>query len=85
MYLVSQAFVHRMEIYYWRERNDEVDFVLRRKGKVVALEVKSNAEKNTKGLETFKEMFSLHAAFVIGDGGMSAEDFLTTDLRMLFS
>ena len=84
-YLVSQAFVHRMEIYYWRERNDEVDFVLRRKGKVVALEVKSNAEKNTKGLETFKELFSPHAAFVIGDGGMSAEDFLTTDLRMLFS
>ena len=26
-YLVSQAFVHRFEVFYWRERNDEVDFV----------------------------------------------------------
>ena len=31
-YLVSQAFIHRFEIFYWRERNDEVDFILRKKG-----------------------------------------------------
>ena len=49
-YLVSQAFVHRFEVYYWRERDDEVDFVLRKKGSVVAIEVKSNAEKRTEGL-----------------------------------
>lgn len=28
-YLVSQAFIHRFEVFYWRERNDEVDFILR--------------------------------------------------------
>ena len=36
-YLVSQAFVYRFEVYYWRERDDEVDFVLRKKGSVVAI------------------------------------------------
>lgn len=30
-YLVSQAFVHRFEVFYWRERDDEVDFVLCKK------------------------------------------------------
>lgn len=30
-YLVSQAFVHRFEVFYWRERDDEVDFVCARK------------------------------------------------------
>ena len=39
--------MHRFEIFYWRERDDEVDFVLRKKGSVVAIEVKSNAEKRT--------------------------------------
>ena len=29
-YLVNQAFIHRFEVFYWRERNDEVDFVLRK-------------------------------------------------------
>ncbi len=36
-YLVSQAFVHRFDVFYWRERDDEVDFVLRQKGSVVAI------------------------------------------------
>ena len=84
-YLVSQAFVHRFEVFYWRERNDEVDFILRKKGCVIAIEVKSNAEKRTAGLDRFREMFSPQSAFIVGDGGMSAEDFLTMDLRQLFN
>lgn len=83
-YIINQAFVHRFEVFYWRERNDEVDFVLRKKGSVVAIEVKSNAEKNTTGLETFKKMFNPHVALIVGDGGTNAEDFLTMDIRKLF-
>ncbi|MBQ2969221.1 MAG: ATP-binding protein [Bacteroidaceae bacterium] len=83
-YIVSQSFVHRFEVFYWRERNDEVDFILRKKGSVVAIEIKSNAEKRTKGLEVFKNLFSPQAAFIVGDGGISAEDFLTMDLKKLF-
>ena len=84
-YLVSQAFVHRFEVFYWRERNDEVDFILRKKGCVIAIEVKSNAEKRTAGLDRFRETFNPQSAFIVGDGGMSAEDFLTMDLRQLFN
>lgn len=83
-YLVSQAFVHRFEVFYWRERNDEVDFILRKKGSLVAIEVKSNAEKRTEGLEKFRQMFSPKAAFVVGDGGISVEDFFSMDLSKLF-
>lgn len=83
-YIISQAFVHRFEVFYWRERNDEVDFVLRKKGSVVAVEVKSNAEKNTAGLETFKRMFSPRTTLIVGDGGISAEEFLSMDIRKLF-
>ena len=83
-YLVSQAFVHRFEVFYWRERDDEVDFVLRKKGSVAAIEVKSNAEKRTNGLDKFHKLFNPQAAFIVGDGGISAEDFLSMDLRKLF-
>lgn len=83
-YLVSQAFVHRFEVFYWRERNDEVDFVLRKKGSVVAIEVKSNAEKRSGGLEKFKNMFRPQAAFIVGDGGIPLEDFLLMDVSKLF-
>ena len=83
-YIVSQAFVNRIEVFYWRERNDEVDFVLRRKGSVVAIEVKSNAAKHTAGLDAFKRMYKPHTALIVGDGGMSAEEFLSMDIRKLF-
>ena len=83
-YIVSQAFTHRFEVFYWRERNDEVDFVLRKKGSVVAIEVKSNAEKRTEGLEKFRQLFNPQSSFIIGDGGVSAEDFFSMDIKKLF-
>lgn len=83
-YLVSQSFVHRFEVFYWRERDDEVDFILRKKGSVIAIEVKSNAEKKTTGLEKFKQLFQPKKAFIVGDGGISIEDFLSMDIRKLF-
>ena len=83
-YLVSQAFVHRFKVFYWRERDDEVDFVLRKKGSVVAIGVKSNAEKRTDGLDKFCKLFNPQSAFIVGDRGISAEDFLSMDLRKLF-
>lgn len=83
-YLVSQAFIHRFEVYYWRERNDEVDFILRKKGSVVAIEIKSNAEKRTDGLDKFRQLFKPQSSFIVGDGGIRAEDFLSMNINDLF-
>ncbi|MDE6697703.1 MAG: ATP-binding protein [Muribaculaceae bacterium] len=83
-FIVNEAFVKRFEVYYWRERDDEVDFVLRKKDSLVAIEVKGNAEKRTLGLEKFKEKFNPKAAFIVGEGGIRPEEFLTMDLNKLF-
>lgn len=83
-YLVSQGFIHRFEVFYWRERNDEVDFVIRKKDITIAIEVESNAEKRTDGLDKFRERFAPQASFIVGDGGISVENFLSMDIRKLF-
>ena len=83
-YLVSQAFVHRFDVFYWRERNDEVDFILRKNKSTVAIEIKSNAEKRTDGLKRFKELFNPTTSFIVGDAGISTQDFLYMDLTKLF-
>lgn len=46
------------ELYYWREKNAEVDFVYRYQGKLYAIEVKSGRRKSTKGLEAFMKHFA---------------------------
>ena len=83
-WLVSQAFVHRFEVFYWRDHNNEVDFILRKKGALIAIEVKSNAEKNTNGLNIFRESFNPKSAFIVGDGGIRVEELLAMDIRKLF-
>ena len=83
-YLVSQAYINRFEVFYWHEGNEEVDFILRKKDSIIAIEVKSNAEKSTVGLTNFKTTFNPHRAFIVGNGGISAEEFLSLDIRTLF-
>ncbi|MBF0545637.1 MAG: DUF4143 domain-containing protein [Candidatus Riflebacteria bacterium] len=45
------------ELFYWREKNAEVDFVFRYQGKLYAIEVKSARRKSAKGLEVFSRQF----------------------------
>ena len=45
------------ELFYWREKNAEVDFVYRYQGKLYAIEVKSGRKKSAKGLEAFAKHF----------------------------
>jgi predicted AAA+ superfamily ATPase len=45
------------ELFYWREKNAEVDFVYLYLGKIYAIEVKSGRRKSAKGLELFTKHF----------------------------
>ena len=83
-YIVNEAFKHRFDVSYWRERDDEVDFVLKKNNSVVAIEVKGNAEKRTDGLDEFRRKFNPKNAFIVGPEGVKPEDFLKMDLRKLF-
>lgn len=73
------------KVYYWREKNDEVDFIVERNHKVWAIEVKSGKRGMNKGLGMFREAFHPYRAFVVGTDGISVEDFLSADLDTFFS
>ena len=68
-----------MEVTYWRERNHEVDFVLRQGGKTVAIEVKSGRNKGAlAGLKAFSDSFGAGPGLVVGTGGVALAEFLVT-------
>ena len=83
-YVMSQAYRLQFAVVYWRDGNNEVDFVLRKDGKVVALEVKSNHERYTKGLDVFCQKFRPNVALIVGSGGLPLETFLETPITDLF-
>ncbi len=73
------------KVYYWRDKNNEVDFIIERNHKVWAIEVKSGKRSMNKGLGLFREAFHPYRAFVVGTDGISVEDFLSADLDAFFS
>lgn len=77
-HLVNSA-VPGMEVSYWRERNREVDFVLRHGDRVLAIEVKSGRGKGAlSGLKAFADSFGTGSGLVVGSSGVPLETFLST-------
>lgn len=72
------------KIYYWRERNEEVDFVLEYNRQCIAIEVKSGRRTTNAGISVFKEKFRPLHTFIVGNGGIPLEEFLSSDLKYLF-
>lgn len=65
------------ELFYWRERNREVDFVLRAGKAVVAIEVKSGRSPDAlPGLGVFAETFRPKRTLLVGGDGIPLEEFL---------
>lgn len=84
-HIVNCAYANGLQVYYWREGDKEVDFVLVRNNRVVAIEVKSNDKKFTAGLQAFEEKFHPYRTIVVGEGGLSVEIFLRSNLLELFN
>ena len=83
-HIVANAYAGDYRVYYWREGDEEVDYVIEKKGKLVAIEVKSNSSQWNSGLSIFSEKFHPYLSLVVGDGGMKADDFLKIDPATLF-
>ena len=83
-YLLGGAEEGDYRVFYWREKNEEVDFIIQRQGETVAIEVKSGRRGMNSGLKTFEEHFHPKRAFVVGTDGMPLEDFFHCHVEDLF-
>lgn len=83
-HIISNAFIGDYDVFYWREKDKEVDYILKKKSRIVAIEVKSNNETYNAGLEEIRKMYHPYATMVVGEGGMKVEDFLSINPAKLF-
>lgn len=76
-HLANAARCGECELYYWRERSAEVDFVVRAGRRVVAIEVKSTpAGRVRSGAAAFAEAFKSGRSLLVGGDGIPLEEFL---------
>ncbi len=83
-HLINASYTEDIDVYYWREGNYEVDFVLQHKGKTIALEVKSNTSTGGKGMEMFRKKYNPDSILLVGQSGLPWEEFLGINPKMLF-
>jgi predicted AAA+ superfamily ATPase len=77
-HLVNAAAAGECEVLYWRDRNFEVDFIVRHGQVVTAIEVKSGrAYAARSGLDMFGEAFKPQRKLLVGADGIAMESFLS--------
>ena len=74
-YLLGGAEDGGYKVYYWRERYDEVDYIVASQGTAIALEVKSGRRGMNSGFPKFCESFHPKRALVIGTDGIPFKEF----------
>lgn len=83
-YLVCNAADLDYRVFYWRDRADEVDYIIQGAGKCIAIEVKSGRHAQNNGMKIFHDKYRPQREFIVGTSGITIEEFLSTDLEQLF-
>lgn len=83
-YLLNCSLRDDFRVFYWRDGNYEVDFVLEKKGKVIGLEVKSGASTRNPGMAVFQKKFQPQRVLLIGDTALPWTEFLCIPPNDLF-
>jgi len=82
-HLANTAAARECELFYWREQNREVDFVVKVGDRLTAIEVKAGRAglKALPGVETFVAEYRTNRRLLVGTGGIPLETFLSEPVR----
>ena len=83
-YLLGRSKEDGFDVYWWRNRSDEVDFVIKKGSQLTAIEVKSGRIKNVGGSLVFKKHYPEALSLVVGSANCGLEGFLSGE-KALFA
>jgi predicted AAA+ superfamily ATPase len=75
-HLLNFSLSEDYELFYWRERGAEVDFVIKGSTYLAGLEVKSSKASTTKGMTIFQKQVRPDRLLLIGETGLPWQDLL---------
>ena len=77
-HLINTAGPSHIDVFYWLNRNREVDFVLKQADRLTAIEVKSHHKQTSLGgLDAFSKAFTVTKKLLVGGQGIPLEEFLS--------
>ena len=82
-YLIGRSAIDGFDLFWWRNGNLEVDFVLKRGQQITAIEVKSGRVSKS-GISAFCKLYPTAKPMVVGDSNTSVEDFLRGNVPLFW-
>lgn len=84
--LANAAHGTDIRLYYWAGKNTEVDYVLTKGKRIIAIEVKSGRKKgNLPGIENFSREFPVTKKLLVGEQGIPLKEFFNTPIQDFFA
>ena len=81
-YLLNSIRGTQIELFYWRDGNQEVDFILKHGNKLTAIEVKSGIQhKRHAGIVAFTKNFKHARPLLVGAQGIPLESFISEPIQ----
>ena len=84
-HLLNASREQGFELWYWREGNYEIDFILKQGTKLVALEVKAGNRLKSSGLTAFEKQYGECKKLLVGMDGFTWKDFIKINPALLFN
>lgn len=84
-HLLNHADENDLKIYYWRHRNDEVDFIMEKNDQLIGIEVKSGRREKNDGMFEFTKIYEPKLMLTVGASTFPLEDFLKINPSELFN
>ncbi len=79
-YILNQIRGTSIQVFYWREADQEVDYVLQNGSDIVAIEVKSQIASKCSGIDAFAHRFHPVRTLLVGPQGISIADFISAPI-----
>lgn len=81
-HLINSSYGTKTEIFYWKQVNKAVDFIIRKGKNLIAVDIKNARKgKNIQGIDTFIKNCHPTKILIVGEGGISIEEFLLSPLE----
>lgn len=80
-YLIARGKIDDFDVYWWRDGNDEVDFVIQQNSDIIAIEVKSGRIKKS-GMTAFLARQPKAQPIIVGSRNASVESFLAGEVPL---
>lgn len=84
VYLLDFVEENDGSLYYWRNGDDEVDYIVTMDGETIAIEVKSGRRSMNSGLPAFAQKYHPKRSVVVGTDGLDLETFFTCNIENIF-